>query len=66
MRTRSLRRIAGFPIINLGSTYIPTGYNASGLYQPDMIHAIGATVTKIMATHPSAWARNSALTRRTL
>jgi hypothetical protein len=40
-----------FPIINLGSVYIPTGYNANGLYQPDMIHAIGATVTKIVGTH---------------
>jgi hypothetical protein len=40
-----------FPIINLGSIYIPTGYNANGLYQPDMIHAIGSTLTKIAGTH---------------
>ncbi len=40
-----------FPIINLGSVYIPTGYNSNGLYQPDMIHAIGATLTKIAGTH---------------
>jgi hypothetical protein len=40
-----------YPIINLGSVYIPTGYNANGLYQPDMIHAIGATLTKVAGTH---------------
>ena len=40
-----------YPIINLGGPYIATGYNANGLYQPDMIHAIGATLTKIVGTH---------------
>jgi len=40
-----------FPIINLGSTYIPTGYNANGLFQPDMIHSGGVTLTKIAGTH---------------
>ena len=40
-----------YPIINLGGPYIATGYNSNGLYQPDMIHAIGATLTKIVGTH---------------
>jgi hypothetical protein len=40
-----------YPIISLGGLYISTGYNANGLYQPDMIHMAGATVTKIAGTH---------------
>jgi hypothetical protein len=40
-----------YPIISLGGLYISTGYNSNGLYQPDMIHMAGATVTKIAGTH---------------
>jgi hypothetical protein len=40
-----------FPIINLGASYIPTGYNANGLFQPDMIHMGAATLTKVLSTH---------------
>jgi hypothetical protein len=40
-----------YPIINLGGPYIATGYNSNGTYQPDMIHTIGATLTKVVGTH---------------